>query len=234
MKKQPLKTLLTLTLGILGFGSAPLAAALPPSQKLVDISQTHWCYDCIVKLVDTYQVLTGYQDHTFRGDWPIKRDMFAVMVGKVVTLTESTSKQNLKQAGPNNRPIGVAADHWAYHYVHNLSRDYNLMGFLFADQGFQQQKNVTRNEVAYVLTEILERLEKAAHKPLPKPRDLSDKLIDLEAHPTYKPYIIKAIDDYHLLNLYHDHTFRGEQAITRFELSAALCEYMALLDQYKS
>lgn len=49
-------------------GSTTSAHALTSVDELTDVNQNHWAYEALRDLVEKYDVIEGYPDHTFRGE----------------------------------------------------------------------------------------------------------------------------------------------------------------------
>jgi hypothetical protein len=221
--------------------STLLLTALPtvaaPNQNgaefMVDLSRTHWCYDCVAEVVDKHRLMNGYSDHTFRGDWQVSRYVLSSIVSKVLNEVRLGYKIDLPSQESKIRDYGVLPEHWAYPYVRTLVQDYNMLELLFADpatQGFAGDRPVTRQELAYVLSEIVMRAEKIAPSgALSDNRDLLRLAVDYDAQSPYASYIQAAVDRYQFMGIYADHTFKANQPITRYELAAGLCRLYELL-----
>jgi len=206
----------------------------PASAYLVDLSEGHWCYDCTTQVVDRYAILGGYQDHTFRGDWAVDRYTLATAVARTLSLIQlSEGLPTIEAKTARERTAGVLPEHWAYPYVRKLSSEQGLLSLMLEQGQLHGQKTVTRKELAYALSEFLGYIEKLRGQPLNTERRTSQLAVDLEARSAYTRHIELALNRYQFMNLYADHTFRPEQPVTRYALSAALCKVFELFDQEK-
>ncbi len=52
----------------------------PSVDQLSDVQPTDWAYQALKALVERYGVISGYKDNTFRGDRPLSRDEFTVVL----------------------------------------------------------------------------------------------------------------------------------------------------------
>ena len=86
-------------------GSVTPAQAITSVDELSDVNTNHWAYDALRDLVERYDVIEGYPDHTFRGDhtptrWELAAALNAVMrsVGKDLARldAEKASKTDLQ------------------------------------------------------------------------------------------------------------------------------------------
>lgn len=203
----------------------------PDSHYLVDLSTGHWCYDCTVKVIDEYKILSGYQDHTFRGDWSVSRYALAAAVARTLSLLQQREKLEAPSAPVGaERSAGVLPDHWAYPYVRKLRTENGLLDQMVAQGEFNGDQPLKRKELAYALSELLSHLEKSRGKSFRPERRQSQLAVDIESRSNYKPYIEQALNRYQFMSLYSDHTFRGDQIVTRYALSAALCRVFELFE----
>lgn len=200
---------------------APTPSEHTPSEHLVDLSRSHWCYDCTVDILDKYKVMQGFSDHTFRGDRPINRYELASAVLK-------THKHLLRQQGRSlaypeqDFPQVLLRDnHWARQDVIELISYRGLLSDWAQD--FEGTEVASREDLAYALSELI-RVYKAQSGSLAPAADrISDLGIDLpQRSPHYTA--IQQVLNQQLMSLYGDHTFRAHQSVTRYALAASLCK----------
>lgn len=228
-----LRTALTFGSGLILLGSAASAQTSenPDSKYLVDLSNNHWCYSCSVDIIDKYQVLSGYQDHTFRGDWSASRYTLAAAVAR--SFERIQREYGLDVFPPANRQhpdIGVPLEHWAYPYVKKLAVDNDLLSQLFYDGKYNGDKIVTRKELAYAISEFMVYLEKKSGKQLIPERRSAQLATDLEKRSPYNDYIELALNRYQFMNLYPEDEFRPEDPVTRYDLAASLCAIFKIFE----
>lgn len=221
--------------GAIVLGSASMAMAQsggrPESDYLVDLSANHWCYDCSVKIIDKYKIMSGYQDHTFRGDWPVDRYMLAAAVAKTFNRLQLEYGLDIAvKAEHPNVALDILPEHWAYPYVHKLAAENGLLSQLFQQGQFKGKRVLTRKEMAYALSEFMVYLEKKSGKQLRPERREAQLAVDLEARSPFNDYVELALNRYQFMNLYRDHTFRPEEPVTRYDLAASLCEIFKIFE----
>lgn len=228
-----LRSSLIFSSGIILLGSAAFAQAdnKPASSYLVDLSKNHWCYACSTDIVDKYQVLSGYQDHTYRGDWDVNRYTLAAAVARSFEYIQMQFGLDVYPEVTRKVPnIGIPSDHWAYSYVYQLAIKNDLLSQLFSDNQFNGEQVVTRKEMAYAISEFMVYLERKSGKQLIPERRQSQLAIDLEQRSPFNDYIELALNRYQFMNLYEDHTFRPEEAVTRYDISASLCKIFKIFE----
>lgn len=229
----PIYRILTggLMASLLLLNQAPAQAAEPlPSAYLVDISAPHWCFDCVGKVVNDYRLMDGYTDHTFRGDWKVTRYALAAVASKLLNQMRLTYAIDIPSVVKRDAIVPALPEHWAYPYVRTLLQEYDLTEVMFHNARAQDgDQPASRKHVAYVLSELLMRAEKASGRPLDPDIRLAEKAQDMEGRSQYTPYIAAALNRYQFMNLYHDHTFRPENPISRYEMAAVLCRVTELV-----
>ena len=208
------------------------------SDHLVDLTSQHWCHDCVVKVIDKYGIMTGFLDHTFRGDWNVSRYELAAAVARTYNLIKLSRKIELPDI--ERRELGVdvnddaskrlGPNHWAYQYVRKLAEENGLLGKLFDKGDFNGEQNLTREELAYGMVEFLEQMEKSMGRSLDPGRRETQLAVDLDPNSPYHKYVDLALNRYQFMNLHADHTFRSDRPVTRYELAAALCKIFDLFE----
>lgn len=229
----PIYRILTggLMAALLWLNHAPAQAADPlPSTYLVDISAPHWCFDCVGKVVNDYRLMDGYTDHTFRGDWKVTRFALAAVANKLLNQMRLTYAIDIQPVVKPDAIVPALPEHWAYPYVRTLLQEYDLSQEMFKNSRAQDgEQPATRKHVAYVLSELLMRAEKASGQSLGEGIRLAEKSQDMDGRSQYSPYIAAALNRYRFMNLYHDHTFRPDNPISRYEMAAVLCRVTELV-----
>lgn len=98
--------------------AAPQQAQVLPAGDFVDVAPTHWAYNAVNNLAESYGCLAGYPDGTFRGDDLVTRYEFAAAMdacmGTLLQLVESvpsvSSEQILDELDELNAELGTLSD----------------------------------------------------------------------------------------------------------------------------
>ncbi|HQO99709.1 MAG TPA: S-layer homology domain-containing protein, partial [Caldisericia bacterium] len=140
MFKKVLAVMLVLLL-LVGFGAWGNVFA---QVKFPDVPESYWAYKEINKLVEL-GILKGYPDGTFKPGNNVTRAEFATMVvlAKKLTLV-SPARPSFKD---------VPTNHWAYKQVETAAKAGYLKGY--PDGTFGPSRNITRQEIAAVLVNVL-------------------------------------------------------------------------------
>lgn len=217
-------TILSVCLGAGLLSGGLTAEAKPDTLYFSDVHTSHWSYDCLETVINQKHWMTGYKDHTFKGDWPVTRYVLASTLLKAVNALQGTYRFDLHTT---ERPqeSGVPQHHWARPAVQTMVSDYRLMGTYPA--GFMGEKTVTRQELARILGHVFHSVESQNQISLGEHRRLSQKAIDLDNRSMDYPMIQKVVDQYQLMDIYRDHTFRPNDPVTRYELATVLCRINA-------
>lgn len=202
--------------------AAPTPGEHTPSEHLVDLSRSHWCYDCTVDILDTYQVMQGFSDHTFRGDRPINRYELASALLK--THKQLFRRQGISLAFPEEDfPQVILRDnHWARKDVIELISYRGLLSDWAQD--FQGEKTASREDLAYALSELMRVYTGQSGALNPAAERISALTVDFPQRSRHAS-AIQTVLNQQLMSLYGDHTFRADQAVTRYALAASLCKF---------
>ena len=219
-----LSVMITSGLCLLPVQAQPLESsavgAHAPSEHLVDLSRSHWGYACTVDMVDKHKVMSGFSDHTFRGDRPMSR----YELGSTLLKAQKAlfRMQGLSLAFPDTPfpAVLLREAHWARQDVTELVSTRGLVTD-WADD-FQGTAVATREDLAYALSELM-RVYTEHNGSLASPTGrISALIVDLSPRSSHSAQIQQVLNQ-ELMTLYADHTFRPAQPITRYALAASLC-----------
>jgi len=124
------------------FMARALDLDLPPYQaRFTDVSSTHWAVAQIEALVQA-NIVSGYEDDTYRPSDPVNRDAMAVFVARGMAGGDS-----LVPTGPSTPSFSdVLAGHWAYKHV-EYARSRSVVGG-YPDGSYRPDDPVTRDQMA--------------------------------------------------------------------------------------
>ncbi|MFA6169420.1 MAG: S-layer homology domain-containing protein [Candidatus Margulisiibacteriota bacterium] len=170
VKKAPVKT------------TVKKAAALPPVavvstseapvKKLITFKDLKKgpAYDFVMKMVNDYQVISGYPDGTFKGTKTINRAEFAKIVTNALDYVEKKYEISLadEPADSNVTFKDFKAKHWAYPFASKLIAKYKLFSG-YPDGTFKPGKTINRFEMATVLSKTLRLIYDRCEVTMPQP-----------------------------------------------------------------
>jgi hypothetical protein len=147
---------LFLTLTIIGLGAAVHAAA-PAGGLFKDLGVKDPAYPYIIRMVTSYEAISGYPDGKFRGQKTITRAEFAKVLGKTVAYLEKRAGTSLAGAATGSAEVkfkDLPASHWAYPSVVPLVQRYKLLSG-YPDGTFRPNKPINRLELSTVLAKTV-------------------------------------------------------------------------------
>jgi hypothetical protein len=178
--------------------------------SFVDIDTNYWASSAIMNLAKT-NVISGYEDNTFKPDNHVTREEFASLIAKqfYLDLPGTTAKQTF---------YDVPSDRWSFPYI-EASKEF-LTGY-YPPSGksfFSPTLDATREDVAVTLVKTL------GYQPdeLQDQNILARNFNDVDSiSPSLRPYVALAVEK-QLFSGYPDGTFRGDQQVSRAEVATLL------------
>lgn len=178
--------------------------------SFIDVNYDYWASGAILNLART-NVISGYEDRSFKPENPVTREEFASLIAKTFYL-------DLPGANASQTYYDVPADRWSFPYI-EASHDF-LTGY-YPPSGkafFNPTLDATREDVAVTLVKTL------GYGPddLQNPNILESNFRDVGSiSPNLKTYVALAVEK-QLFTGYPDWTFRGDQPVTRAEVATLL------------
>ncbi len=135
----------------------PVAAARTFSDDIVDLHKEHWAYSSTKKLIDNYDVLQGFPDHTFRGENLVNRYEFSVIILNLINYLSDKKKMNIRASiKPIEKSFSdIPPNYWALKPVLELKEKYSIILSPPDEINFSGNKNINRYELAYGIDLVL-------------------------------------------------------------------------------
>ena len=193
--KKLFLTALTICL-IFGLANVSFAASIS------DLSD-HWAKNQIGNWVDQ-GLASGYPDGTFKPDNEISRAEFVSLVNRSFSIQNSNEKCSFTDA---------KAEDWFYKDVAAAQ----IAGYIagYEDKTFKPDQQISRQEVALIITRLL-KLDTTGELTV------LDKFADGESIPAWSQASLNAIVEKGIINGYPDETVKPFKAITRAEAIVCL------------
>ncbi|WP_028988091.1 S-layer homology domain-containing protein [Thermicanus aegyptius] len=171
--------------------------------QFVDVQVNNWAYEAISSM-SRRNVVSGYEDGSFRPNNPISREEFAKMIAVTFSLDLSVTQDVYYSDVPPTR--------WSYPYI--LATKEYVTGY-YPPKGqpfFDPTANATREDVATALVKIMGLSTEKYSSHFTDEDDISPKL---------RKYVNVAAD-HKLISGYPDGTFKPQNPITRAEIAVLL------------
>jgi len=184
------------------------------SCAFTDLTSDHWAYDIINEMVDN-DVMTGYNDGTFKPEKLVTRAEFATLLVKALKLEGQGSTVNFKD---------VEGMHWAEEYI-DLANPY-LTGYIADGEYYFKPEEIALREdaaVALVRAKGLTGGDINVLNQFVDKQDISENLTK---------YIAIAVEN-ELMSGYLDRTFKPQQGLTRAEVAALFSKIYVKEDIYE-
>lgn len=171
--------------------------------QFIDVDVNNWAYDAIASM-NSRNVVSGYEDGSFRPENPISREEFAKMIAVTYSLDLSVTQDIYFSDVPPTR--------WSYPYI-LATREY-VTGY-YPPRGqpfFDPDAKATREDVAAALVKIV---------GLSTDKYSTHFIDDNAISPNLRKYV-NAAAEHHLISGYPDGTFKPLNPISRAEVAALL------------
>jgi len=174
-----------------------------------DVNSNYWAKDLIEKWGNTYQVVKGYADGTFKPSQYISRAEFAKLLANVIGEISIDAGINFKD---------IKKTDWYYSALNSLSR--YITGY--NDQTFKPNKNITREEAAVICAKVFGIDQINDNNVLSAFKD-ADELS------SWSRNYVAALVQKNYIKGYPDNTFKPKKFITRAEALSILDNIIGLL-----
>ena len=136
-----------LCLVLSSFAQVSLAADTDAAKLAEDKAADTASYDDAVQLLSTLNILTGYDDGTFRPDNSITRAEFCAVICRVLGLENSAPEAPYSRQ--SNVFTDVPEDHWAVNYINAAAGQKIVNGM--GDDTFEPESNVTYEQAVKMI-----------------------------------------------------------------------------------
>ena len=159
---------LFLTIFVIGLAAAAHALATPEALLFKDLSLKDPAYPYVLKMVTSYEALSGYPDKTFRGRKTVSRMELAKILSQGFAYLEKRSPISLGEENPSTEVYfkDLPRGHWAYPFVVSLVNRYKVTAG-YPDKSFRPKQTITRFELASLLSKAMKRIYAGCGYALP-------------------------------------------------------------------
>lgn len=164
----------------------------------------HWAENQLNDWIDR-GLMTGYVDGTYKPNNKITRSEFVALVNRIYQFDEKTE--------PDFKDVSVEANQWVYEEVSKAKKAGYINGFV--DGSFKPNDNITRQEVAAIISRI-EKLEPNADVEILK------NFADANDIPEWSKADIGAVVEKGYMKGTTDNEFKALDQISRAEVVTAL------------
>lgn len=121
-----------------------------PANPFKDLSKNHWAYNEVLT-ASKHQLFSGYEDGSFKADSNITRAEIASVLNRVVSSDDIDVSKAMNFSD-------VPSNHWAFSSIKYVFQNNVFNGY--EDGTFKPSNNITRAEMASVITKSYKQLEK--------------------------------------------------------------------------
>lgn len=207
--------------------SSSMPAYAVNSEDLVDIHKSHWAYIPVIKILDDYQLMSGYPDHTFRGNKTVNYYELSVIALDFIHFLEKEHKISLR---PSEKVLNsyqdislksIPENHWAYNAVNELKDKYRIVLFPFESEDFHGDQSIDRYELALAIDLIISMYPSNSEKDRNPYAKIARKISNI-GKDKYEKSAKKLSEQEIMVGYGENNDFHGEEKVTRYQLAATL------------
>jgi hypothetical protein len=198
----------TLSVSLYMFGNSAVYAESKKVQLFKDVDSSFWGYEAIDYMIKQ-GAINGYPDGTFRPNGKLKRIHVAKMLDRLLSFSIIYDEEQLN--GVNLKDVPKDLDGYKSVAALYMTGDADI---LFTDDRFDPYRNVTREEIAYILANLYS-LEATK----------SYEVKDVSKNNPFYPAVTALIEN-GVTKLYADGSFKPKSDLTRAQFAMFLSRMM--------
>jgi len=217
--------------------------------SLVDLNEKHWSYNSVIKSIYKYKCMNGFPDHTFRGDYSIKRYELAsiilslikqIEVSKNISL-ETQPKFRVNQLNKVNLFYSdVPISHWSFKNIFELNYKYRLRFFSYNTDKFDGDRYVNRYELAFIIDKIIFLIDNKVLSYKTNSftkKDINKYSLECPNFDNSCKYNLtkKSVDNvtqiYKIMSGSTKNSFKGQDNISRYQLAVTLVKTIEYIEK---
>jgi hypothetical protein len=206
---------------VIRLAAIALALSLPLqaiAASFVDVPSDHWA-SAAVQEATSRGLIAGMPDNTFRGQEPLTRLQFALVMRKLIAELQGAAKADLRSSTYGSRNVTDMGKHAAQlPIVLEMMNVYGIFPGMDPSGQFQPNKPITRYEVARALATVFRRAQSEGLIRPVTPSQPSSGFSDVA--PAEQEWVQTVTQQYPLMQGFPDGTFRGDTPLNRYQFVA--------------
>ena len=201
-------------------GSANLNVTVHPHSDFSDVPYDHWAFVCIEACFGA-AIVAGYDDGTYRPDWPVTRDQMAVYVSR--SICSPTGEASLVDYVPPSTAsfTDVQTDFWCYKYI-EYACEYSMVGG-YDDGTYHPEYSLDRGQMAVFIARAIAGDDQSVPDPVGSP-SFPDVPADFWSYRH-----IEYIAAEQVAGGYDDGLYHPEYPVTRDQMAVFICRAFELM-----
>lgn len=191
---------------VTGGATAPTAPVAPTPTGFIDVPASHWANPYVTELAKK-DIISGYDDNTFRPNNSVTREEFVKMIVGASGLYKADAQCEFED---------VPSDAWHYSYIASAYVNEIVSGV--TDTEFGVGSKITRQDVAVIAARIIKRFK--GDVAIPE----TTTLTDIDTVSDYAADSVKLLNGMEIINGYDDGSFMPKNTLTRAEAATIICK----------